>query len=60
MKDDVIRLFPGPGQELPLQGLYLNHALRQKAESLGRPFVYANFVTSLDGRIAVPGPTVLA
>ncbi len=24
---------------------------------MGRPLVYANFVTSLDGRIALPGPT---
>ena len=57
MTDTVIRLYPQPSREAPLQGLYLDHDLRRHAEGLGRPFVYSNFVTSLDGRIAVPGPT---
>ena len=30
--------------------------MRRLARPAGRPFVYSNFVTSLDGRIAVPGP----
>ena len=30
---------------------------RREAAELERPLVYANFVASLDGRIAVPGPT---
>lgn len=57
MNEPVIPLYPEAGPATPLQGLYLRHALRKHAESRGRPFVYANFVTSLDGRIAVPGPT---
>lgn len=52
----VTQLYPLPPQELPLHGLYLGHAVRRAAMELGRPFVYANFVTSLDGRIAIPGP----
>lgn len=40
-----------------MHGLYLQHDLRGVAQRLGRPLVYANFVTSLDGRIAIPGPT---
>lgn len=50
----VQQLFPAGG-ELPLHHLYLNHNLRQFGQE--RPFVYANFVTSLDGRIAIPHPT---
>lgn len=53
----VTQLYPLPPQELPLHGLYLNHDVRRKAVEQGRPLVYANFVASLDGRIAVPGPT---
>lgn len=53
----VTQLFPFPAQELSLRGLYLGHQVRRLAAELGRPLVYANFVTSLDGRIAVPGPT---
>lgn len=53
----VTQLFPLPPQDLPLHGLYLGHDVRPAADLLDRPFVYANFVASLDGRIAVPGPT---
>ncbi len=52
----VTQLYPLPSQELPLHGLYLGHDVRREAAHSG-PFVYANFVTSLDGRIAIPGPT---
>jgi riboflavin biosynthesis pyrimidine reductase len=53
----VTQLYPLPAQELPLPGLYLAHDLRRAAAGLERPLVYANFVASLDGRIAVSGPT---
>lgn len=53
---NVLRLFPLPSQDMPLRGLYLGHELRRNCAGLGRPFVYANFVVSLDGRIALPGP----
>jgi riboflavin biosynthesis pyrimidine reductase len=52
----VTQLYPLPAQELPLHGLYLGHDVRRLAAELERPLVYANFVASLDGRIAVPGP----
>lgn len=52
----ISQLFPEVAQR-PLQNLYLNHNLRQIAQQRQRPFVYANFVTSLDGRIAIPHPT---
>jgi riboflavin biosynthesis pyrimidine reductase len=56
----VTQLYPAPNSARPLQGLYLAHDLRRHA-SAERPFVYANFVASLDGRIAtaVPGTTRL-
>jgi riboflavin biosynthesis pyrimidine reductase len=56
MGDSVIQLYPLPGQERPLRGLYLSHNLRQYREAPGQVYVYANFVTSLDGRIAVSHP----
>ena len=53
----VTQLYPLPPQDLALHGLYLGHDLRRAAAGQERPLVYANFVASLDGRIAVPGPT---
>ncbi len=50
----VQRLFP-PGDPVPLEGLYLGEDLRAEG-SAERPFVYANFVSSLDGRIALAMP----
>ena len=52
--DHLVQLFPRPAQERPLVGAYLAHDLRQIAQQHQQAFVYANFVTSLDGRIAVP------
>lgn len=52
--EPVLQLFPLPGGELPLHGLYLAHDVRSEPAV---PFVYSNYVTSLDGRIAVPHPT---
>ncbi len=52
----ISQFFPQTAQR-PLQNLYLNHNLRQMVAAQHRPFVYANFVTSLDGRIAIPHPT---
>jgi riboflavin biosynthesis pyrimidine reductase len=53
MQKTVQQLFPGPVRDLPLNNLYLSHDIRQLAAAADRPFVYANFVTSLDGRIAI-------
>lgn len=55
--DTILRLYPLPAQELALQGAYLAHDLRQYSERAEKPFVYANFVVSLDGRIAIPHPS---
>ncbi|MCB8976612.1 MAG: dihydrofolate reductase family protein [Ardenticatenaceae bacterium] len=52
----IRQLFP-TAAERPLHHLYLDHNLRQLAQQQARPFVYANFVMSLDGRIAIPHPT---
>lgn len=53
----VTQLYPLPGIERPLTGLYLAHDLRQYHAVSGQAFVYSNFVASLDGRIAIPHPT---
>lgn len=52
MRRTILRLYPAPGRKVPIRGLYLAHRLHE----LGRvhvPFVYANFLSSLDGRIAL-------
>ncbi len=54
--DNITQLFPQPVQELPLEGAYLAHDLRQYTQQSGKPFVYTNFVVSLDGRIAIARP----
>jgi riboflavin biosynthesis pyrimidine reductase len=51
---NIIQLFPGAIREMPLEGAYLAHDLRQYARRSGKPYVYSNFVASIDGRIAVP------
>lgn len=56
LEGNVDHLYPPPQRDLPLTGLYLGHDLRSLAAQADRPFVYANFITSLDGRIAVPDP----
>jgi riboflavin biosynthesis pyrimidine reductase len=55
--DTILQLYPAPVREIPLTGAYLAHDLRQPSEQSGGPFVYANFVVSLDGRIAIPHPS---
>lgn len=55
MTSRLLRLFPGPPQERALAGAYLAHDLPSLG-SAAKPFVYADFVASLDGRIAVDDP----
>lgn len=57
MMGNILRLYPPPCEEITLEGAYLNHDVRQFAEKSGEPFVYTNFITSLDGRIALPHPS---
>lgn len=51
----LTRLYPGPGAEIPLTGLYLAHDLRRLAPP-DRPYIYSDFIQSLDGRISQPDP----
>jgi len=46
------RLFPPPCETVGLRGLYLGLDLHRLGTP-GQPFVYANFLSSLDGRIAL-------
>jgi riboflavin biosynthesis pyrimidine reductase len=52
--NDLVELHPNYGKAHALEGLYLNQDLRKSTESGAGAFVYANFITSLDGRIATP------
>lgn len=54
-EEQVLRLFPGQTGPIPLRGLYLDESLRP-AGTPARPFVYASFIASLDGRISLPDP----
>ena len=56
MDEDILELYPNPGRKHRLTGLYLGQSLVSAASSGKRPFIYSNFISSLDGRIAVPGP----
>lgn len=51
----MLRIFPAPGEEVPLEGLYLSERFGPPAER-ARTFVYANYIESLDGRISLPNP----
>jgi hypothetical protein len=53
----ITQLYPLPPTERPLKGTYLAHELRLYSQQSERAFVYSNFVTSLDGRIAIPHPS---
>ncbi len=53
--ENLLRLFPGPGGRVPLQGLYLNEPF-SPPEHRSKSFVYTNFIASLDGRISLPDP----
>lgn len=55
--ENVLQLFPLPARERRLTGLYLSHDLRARQPASGEVVIYANFITSLDGRIAVPRPS---
>jgi len=48
----LLRLYPVPSQEVAIDGLYLAHRAHELGLP-GLPFVYANFLSSLDGRIAL-------
>lgn len=48
----LLRLYPGPSEEVSITGLYLAHRVHELGHP-GSPFVYANFLSSIDGRIAL-------
>lgn len=49
--NSVLRLLPPPHELRSLRGLYLNDEFPSASAEV--PFVYGNFITSLDGRIAL-------
>lgn len=54
MNATVTQLYPvEQATERPFDNLYLSHNVRQHKGT----FVYANFISSVDGRIAIPHPT---
>lgn len=56
MNESILQLYPLPSSERELKGTYLAHELRQYAHNTQEPYIYANFVSSLDGRIAIKRP----
>ena len=55
MTQDILELYPHPGKRHALQGLYMGQ-VPERTRDAKTPFIYSNFISSLDGRIAVPGP----
>lgn len=55
--DHVVELYPQPGRLTPIRNLYLEAPLAPPDWG-DRIYVYTNFVTSLDGRIALPDPAI--
>lgn len=56
MSEGVLELYPNPGQAHKLEGLYLDQLPDTRQLDDGQPFIYSNFISSLDGRIAMPTP----
>jgi riboflavin biosynthesis pyrimidine reductase len=54
MQDTVLELYPDPGQQRKLRNLYLGELDDLPEEAHDQPFIYSNFISSLDGRIALP------
>lgn len=52
MQNNLLRLYPQSGEKNAVNGLYLAHQVH-KLGAIELPFVYANFLSSLDGRIAL-------
>jgi riboflavin biosynthesis pyrimidine reductase len=55
MEAAITELYPAFGIRRELKGLYLQETLKTAAPQKS-PFIYSNFISSLDGRIALPGP----
>jgi riboflavin biosynthesis pyrimidine reductase len=51
MSDRVSQLYPTYKKNIELKNLYLKHKICKASRN--SPFFYANFITSLDGRIAI-------
>jgi riboflavin biosynthesis pyrimidine reductase len=54
MQDTILELYPNSGRRRALKNLYLGE-LDTLPGSDDAPFIYTNFIASLDGRIALPG-----
>ena len=54
MDEDILELYPDAGHRHRLHGLYLDQTLAHRDDA-DQPFIYSNFIASLDGRIALPG-----
>ncbi|WP_174625904.1 RibD family protein [Candidatus Methylobacter favarea] len=52
MHTNLLRLYPQPCEQASIEGLYLAHQIHTLGTT-DLPFVYANFLSSLDGRIAL-------
>ena len=52
LENHLLQLYPLPSKKVLLKGLYLSHRIHTLGKT-GEPFVYANFLSSLDGRIAL-------
>ncbi len=56
MQNKLLRLYPPTSRKYAVSGLYLSHQILALGSN-EHPFVYANFLSSLDGRIALEDTT---
>jgi riboflavin biosynthesis pyrimidine reductase len=52
MQNNLLQLYPPSGEKCAIKSMYLAHQVH-KLGTAKSPFVYANFLSSLDGRIAL-------
>jgi riboflavin biosynthesis pyrimidine reductase len=55
---NVLRILPGPAENVPLPGLYLGERFGPTG-ARSQTCTYGNFIASLDGRISLPDPRTL-
>ena len=55
MSEEILELYPDSGRKHALKGLYLKQLLPARVPDK-TPYIYSNYIASLDGRIALPGP----
>jgi len=52
--DKFVQLYPLPAKEIPAEGAFLAHNVRQYPEQSGKAFVYSNFIVNILNNLEKP------